>query len=29
MPIKDAVRHAEDLTDGDQVEVELTIRAAP
>jgi hypothetical protein len=28
IPIKDAVRHAEDLTDGDEVEVELTVRAA-
>jgi hypothetical protein len=28
LPIKDAVRHAEDLTDGDQVDVELTVRSA-
>ena len=27
LPIKDAVRSAEDLTDGDQVQVELTIRS--
>ena len=26
LPIKDAVRHAEDLADGDLVEVELAIR---
>ena len=28
VPIKDAVRKAEDLTDGDEIDVELTIRAA-
>ena len=28
LPIKDAVRHAEDLTDGDETDVELTIRSA-
>lgn len=28
VPIKDVVRHAEDLTDGDQVDVEMTVRAA-
>ena len=28
IPIKDAVRHAEDLTDGEEVRVELTVRAA-
>ena len=27
LPIKDAVRFAEDLTDGDEVAVELTVRA--
>ena len=27
VPIKDAVRHAEDLTDGDEIEVELTVRS--
>jgi len=27
VPIKDAVRHAEDLTDGDEVDVELTVRS--
>jgi hypothetical protein len=29
IPIKDAVRRAEDLTDGDAVTVELTVRPAP
>jgi len=28
VPIKDAVRSAEDLTDGDEIDVELTVRAA-
>ena len=28
VPIKDAVRSAEDLTDGDMVDVELTVRSA-
>jgi len=28
LPIKDAVRHAEDLTDGDEIQVELTVRSA-
>ena len=27
LPIKDAVRHAEDLTDGDEVDVELIVRS--
>jgi len=27
LPIKDAVRFAEDLTDGDGVDVELTVRS--
>lgn len=27
VPIKDAVRFAEDLTDGDEVDVELTVRS--
>jgi len=28
VPIKDAVSSAEDLTDGDEIDVELTVRAA-
>jgi len=28
LPIKDAVRQAEELTDGDEVDVELTVRSA-
>lgn len=29
LPIKDAVRKAEDLTDGDAITVEMTVRPAP